>query len=301
MPQSKTMRFFLTDVFAEEPLAGNQLATFLDIGSLDASSMQKIAREINFSETTFIVSSEERQGGYDVRIFTPTAELPFAGHPTLGTAHVLQRHVLKGQVGQITLNLGIGPVPVFFSGGDNTLWMRQAPPTFGRQYPPERLVPVLGVTLEDIDGRAPIETVSTGLDHVIVPLRTMDALRRVCIDRKCYDGLFAGSTPGVILVFCPAGYNDRQKLGVRVFPIPFGIAEDPATGSGNGCLAAYLAHHRFLGSSQLDIAAGQGYEIGRPSTLYLRVADKNGILAVQVGGKVRDVAEGRWSSGDLPG
>ncbi|MEW5871573.1 MAG: PhzF family phenazine biosynthesis protein [Chloroflexota bacterium] len=291
------MKFFITDVFAESRYSGNQLATFLNAGHLPAAEMQQIAREINFSETTFILSDTPRDGGYDVRIFTPGAEVDFAGHPTLGTAYIIAQHLQAGASEEIVLNLKVGQVPVFRqadASGQELLWMRQVAPTFGQVINPAALLDVLNLEPADIDSRWPIEEVSTGLPHVIVPLTSRQALQRLALDPPKYFQYTSQAWAKVILAFCPQGYTPNQALGVRVFPLALGIAEDPATGSGNGCLAAYLVRHGYFGSDSIDIIAGQGYQIGRPSALYLRASRQGQDYSIQVGGRVQPVAEGWW-------
>lgn len=293
---AETLPFYICDVFAEAKYSGNQLATFLNASALSDDEMQQIAREIHFSETTFILSGRPREGGYDVRIFTPGAEVDFAGHPTLGTAYIIHEYLMDTLTNRVVLNLKVGQVPVDFAddASDGRLWMEQMEPEFGRVLESAQVAPVLGLDEQDIDGRWPIEEVSTGLPHIIVPLRDLKTLKRVRIRRDAYDSLVSDAWAKVILVFCQGGYTDAQHLGVRVFPIHYGIPEDPATGSGNGCLAAFLVKHRVLQSGAIDVAAGQGYEIGRPSTLYLRAGSVEERIYVSVGGRVQHVAEGRW-------
>ena len=290
-------RFFITDVFTTQRYGGNQFATFVDCESLSDAEMQKIAREINFSETTFIASRQPRNGGYDVRIFTPNAEVEFAGHPTLGTAHIIRNKLRLTEATDVTLNLRVGRIPVTFTETpDNTsmLWMRQMPPRFGKQLEKSALARVLNIAEADIDQRFPVEEVSTGFPALVVPLRNMDALKRAKVDKDAYFALVRDAWAKLILVFSPEGYEPRQRLSVRMFADYFGIAEDPATGSSNGCLAAYLARHKVLGSPNVDILVGQGYEIGRPSSLALRTKGTNDNIEVSVGGSVVDVAEGIW-------
>ena len=291
-------RFFLTDVFTRHKYGGNQLATFVDCEGLSAAEMQRIAREINFSETTFIVSRTPRDGGFDVRIFTPTAEVPFAGHPTLGTAHVIRRHLLRTNEEEVVLNLSIGPIHVRFDtakDGAEMLWMRQTAPTFGRTLDRATTAAVLSLSPNDLDGELPIAEVSTGFPHIIVPVGGLNALRRARIDRARYDVLAAAAWAKVVLIFTREAYEPTHALSVRVFAPFYGIAEDAATGSGNGALAAYLSRHRVLGAATVDCIAGQGYEMNRPSALALRAHEHEGTIAVYVGGSVVDVAEGMWN------
>lgn len=287
------MRFFINDVFAERRYEGNQLATFLDCEGLDADSMQRMSREINFSESTFITDLNEKDGGYDVRIFTPQKEVEFAGHPTLGTAYVIRNHVAKDMPDRIVLNLKAGQVPVDFS-SEGMGWMRQLPPRFGKDLVRQEIAMVLGLKPDVIDARFPIQEVSTGFPHIIVPLLSLKALKKVKVEVDRYEILIRNAWAENLLVFCPEGHVQGQDLSVRVFPLSHGIAEDPATGSGNGCLAAYLYKHRYFGSDDLDVKVGQGYEIGRPSTLYLKAEGSNGQIKVTVGGRVFPTAKGEW-------
>ena len=291
------IEFYIVDVFAEEKYAGNQLAVCRDAGMLSDARMQQIAKEMNFSETTFILSPEQRDGGYDVRIFTPQEEVPFAGHPTLGTAYVIQREMVREPVGKIVLNLKAGQIPVTFSyrGTEpDNLWMRQIPPTFGRLLDVQLTAQALGLDESEVDSRFPVEQVSTGLPFVIVPLKTLDSLKRIQVDRDRYFDLIEGRWAKAILAFCPETYNRQNDLSVRVFADYYGVPEDPATGSANGCLAGYLVKHRYFGETHINVRVEQGYEIGRPSLLLLNAEDKQDQIAVSVGGKVIKVAEGEF-------
>lgn len=290
-------RFFITDVFTSRRYAGNPLATLIDCAGLADEEMQCIAREFNFAETTFVTALEPRDGAWDVRIFTPKVEVDFAGHPTLGTAHVIRKHLLQSETDEVVLNLRIGHIPVRFSttpDGAPLLWMKQAAPQFGTTHEAEILAPVLGLDVNDIEPAWPIAEVSTGLPHIVVPLKNLGALRRMQVNHDHYMALVADGWARIVLAFSRDSYESHQALAVRVFAGFYGVPEDAATGSGNGCLAAYLARHRVLGSSHIDLATGQGYEIGRPSTLALRADETATGLEVFVGGSLVDVAEGVW-------
>ncbi len=289
MPKCK---FYIVDVFAERKFEGNQLAVFICEEVLFEAEMQKIAKEMNYSETTFITSKEN----YDVRIFTPEVELPFAGHPTIGTAFVIQQELIKGNVKTILLNLKIGPIPVLFkykSGKPDIIWMEQNPPTFGKFFDLELISHILNLDEFNIDNRFPIQEVSTGAPFIIVPLKTLDALKKAKVDvDKCLD-LLEKTEAKSILIFCPETRNKGNNLSVRVFAHYHGIPEDPATGSGNGCLAAYLVKHQYFIKNRIDVRVEQGHEVGRPSLLYLRAEESNkGQISVSVGGKAFIVAEG---------
>jgi trans-2,3-dihydro-3-hydroxyanthranilate isomerase len=259
--------------------------------------MQKIAKEINFSETTFITSREPRDGGYDVRIFTPNAEVEFAGHPTIGTAHIIRNKLRLTSANEVVLNLLIGKIPVTFAerASDTPMWwMQQVPPRFGKRLGASELAQVLGISISDIDQRFPVEEVSTGFPTLVVPLKNLDALKRAKIDINAYFALVRDAWAKLILAFSPEAYEPSQRLSVRAFADYYGIAEDAATGSSNGCLAAYLVRHKVLGSPSIDLLAGQGYEMGRPSMLALRANETSNGIEVFVGGSVVDVAEGVW-------
>jgi trans-2,3-dihydro-3-hydroxyanthranilate isomerase len=283
-----SLTFYIVDVFAEERYAGNQLAVVRGGADLPDETLQKIALEMNYSETTFVLSEEETDGGYDVRIFTPGEEVPFAGHPTLGTASVIQHELLAGPVERITLNLKAGEIPVTFG---EVLWMRQLPPAFGATLDSAPLARTLNLETADLDDHYPVQEVSTGLPALIVPLRDLNALRRCKVDWERYTEL-AGSGKN-LYVFCPEPHDDGPgDLSARMFANDLGVPEDPATGSAAGCLAAYLLEHSYLGTDSVDVRVEQGYEIGRPSLLYLRAARDGDEMRVDVGGKVQMVARG---------
>jgi len=289
-------KFYIVDVFAEEKYAGNQLAVVRDAADISDSRMLRITKEMNYSETTFILSEEPLEGVYDVRIFTPAAEVPFAGHPTLGTAFVIQREIMKEPAGNVILNLKVGRIPVTSDSNGkekDILWMKQKESTFGETIEPESISRVLGLDESEIDNRFAIQEVSTGLPFIIVPLKSLDAVKRAKVNKEECFKLVENTQAKMILVFCPETYNQGNDLNVRVFCDYYGITEDPATGSGNGCLAAYLVKHRYFLKNQIDIRVEQGYEIGRPSLLFLRAENKQGDINVSVGGKVVMVAKGR--------
>lgn len=287
MPKCK---FYIVDVFAERKYEGNQLAVFLAEDIFSDNEMQKIAREMNFSETTFITSIKD----FNVRIFTPEVELPFAGHPTIGTAYVIQREIVKSNIKTLLLNLKIGQIPVLFkykSGEVEEIWMEQNIPAFGKFFDPELIVNTLYLKEEDIDIRFPIQEVSTGLPFIIVPLKNLEALKRARVERERFFDLVENTSAKSILIFCPETRNKGNHLSVRVFTEVPGF-EDPATGSGNGCLAAYLVNHQYFGKNSINVRVEQGYEVGRPSLLLLKAEEIEGKISVSVGGKAFVIAEG---------
>lgn len=288
-----TRTLHLVDVFTDRPCAGNQLAVVTGAKGLNARQMQAFAREMNFSETSFVMADAPAAGLWPVRIFTPVHELPFAGHPTLGTAHVIRSHLLGGRVERLTLGLGVGPLPVSFEreGRRELYWMRQKHPTFGRRLSRKQVAPVLGLAPADLDTQ-PIEEVSTGVPFLIVPVRSRRALERIKVDRDALLKLVRDLDAKSILAFAPGAKTTGCKYTVRVFVDFHGVPEDPATGSANGCLAAWLVQHRYERDDAVDVRVEQGMSIGRPSVLHLKAMRTSRNIEVRVGGGVVDVARG---------
>ena len=264
----------IVDVFAERPLAGNQLAVMRGCAHLDAAEMQAIAREMNFSETTFV--TDERGGEATVRIFTPVRELPFAGHPTLGTAWVLGR----GR-GSYVLDLAAGRVGVTFA-EDGIVWMEPPAVDMGDVVEPHRVAALLGLDAGDLDDRYPSRFATVGPWFLLAGVRTLDALRRISPDPAACRDLAAGGRLS-LFVFAPEPYSDDADFAARMLAHHHGLNEDPATGSAN---TAFAAHLRALGAAG-RVVVEQGFEIARPSRLYLEIADP-----IRVGGRVRPVLTG---------
>lgn len=282
--------FYLVDVFAIEKYSGNQLAVFQGAEKLSTGEMQKIAREMNFSETTFIYSGEPDPEGYRVRIFTPEEEIPFAGHPTLGTAFVIREKIEKKPLERIYLKMEVGSIPVTFA--KEMLWMEQNPPDFGETYEPEAVAGIVGLDPEEIDTRFPVQDVSTGLPFILIPLKDKETLNRASVDRTKYLKFIENKRAKSLVVFAPGASTVGNDMSVRVFADYYGVPEDPATGSANGCLAGYLVENRYWGNELVDIRVEQGMVIGRPSLLHLRGFRKGGIIKIEVGGRVVEVAQG---------
>ncbi|MCY8935286.1 PhzF family phenazine biosynthesis protein [Peribacillus frigoritolerans] len=288
------INYSIVDVFSNGKYTGNQLAVFKNAGNIPDKEMQQIAKEINFSETTFILSDSKNDGGYDVRIFTPNEEVPFAGHPTIGTAYIIQNEVLEAPLDNIILNFKGGQITVSFNNQEELLWMKQNQPTFGRILDTDKISEVLNIHKENIDDRFPIQEVSTGLPVLVVPLKSLEAVKKVKINREKYFELIEHMDAKAIMVFSPETYDSKNDLNVRDFADYYGIPEDAATGSSNGCLAAYLVKYGYFERSEIDIRVEQGYEIERPSLLFLKASDDNGEIDVHVGGKVVKIAQGEW-------
>ena len=268
------MHCSIIDVFAEKPLAGNQLAVVRQCGHMDTATMQAVAREMNFAETTFVV--EEGDGEARVRIFTPAQELPFAGHPTLGTAWVLGR-----DRSVYTLDLAAGRVCVSFD-ASGIAWMQPPPVTLGDALPIELAAALLGLAEEDIDQSIPGRFAEIGPRFVLICVETLDALRHARVDATIHAGIAKDAFLGVF-VFAQGGYSRDADFAVRMFFNANGWREDPATGSANTAFAAYLRQRGVSGEFTVE----QGFEIARPSRVYLNIGD-----IIRVGGKVRPVLTG---------
>jgi trans-2,3-dihydro-3-hydroxyanthranilate isomerase len=286
------LKFYIVDVFAENKYEGNQLAVFIPEGKMEPTEMQKIAREMNFSETTFINSGIQDNGGYDVKIFSPDSELPFAGHPTLGTAYVIKNLLDRSDSSKINLNLPVGQIPVVFE--DQFAWMTQNQPEFGAKVEIDRIPAILQINREDINTELPIQVVSTGLPSVIVHLNSLDAISRCKINHRAYAELLKDMGDVNLLVFTTETASPENDLNVRLFmPIP-GYLEDPATGSANGNLAGYLLEHNFFNSNEISYRVEQGAFIDRPSLLKIKAKKTDDHYLIQVGGQVITVSEGKW-------
>jgi trans-2,3-dihydro-3-hydroxyanthranilate isomerase len=273
------MRISIVDVFAEKRFAGNQLAVVRDCAALSADEMQTIAREMNFSETTFVL--DESASRAKVRIFTPGRELPFAGHPTIGTAWVLGHRTPK-----YTLELAAGNVDVTFDGAGGIAWMAPPAPTLGKTFPADRAAKMLGLTSADVSPDLPVQFVAIGPEFLFVGVRDLAALKRVKLDEPLFRQCMAEGFPfHAVFLFSPQAYSRDAHYAARLFFDAAGVREDPATGSANSGFAAYLHAHL---KKPIDVIVEQGFEIERPSRLYLKADGK----ALHVGGRVQPVVEG---------
>ncbi|MBT2699131.1 PhzF family phenazine biosynthesis protein [Bacillus sp. ISL-40] len=288
------INYSIVDVFSQGKYTGNQLAVFKNAENISDNKMQQIAKEINFSETTFILSDTKKDAGYDVRIFTPNEEVPFAGHPTLGTAYIIQNEILDEPLDKLILNFKAGQIPVTFDNQEEIIWMKQNEPTFGGILDTNIVSDVLNIDKENIDDRFPIQEVSTGLPVIVVPLKSLEAVKKVRVNKEKYFELIEHINAKAIMVFSPETYNSENDLNVRDFADYYGVPEDAATGSANGCLASYLVKYRYFEKSEINISVEQGYEIKRPSLLFLKASNNNGKINVNVGGKVEKIAQGEW-------
>jgi len=280
------------DVFSSKPLEGNSLAVLSDARGLSDDEMQAIAKEMNLSETTFILPRDpaiERERGIRVRIFTVQEELPFAGHPTLGTAFALRN---KNKTSEVTLELNVGKVPVRFedaSGQPTFAEMTQVDPVFGAQHDQESVARVTGLQTEDFDPSFPIETVSTGMRFTITPLRSLAVIQKLRLDLHSATE-YLEKTGGKFFYFVSREtVNPGAGLHARML---FYNGEDPATGSAAGCTAAWMVAHGVAQPEQ-RVLIEQGVEMQRPSRIFVRASRRdNRIVNVRVGGNAVEVIRG---------
>jgi trans-2,3-dihydro-3-hydroxyanthranilate isomerase len=287
--------FRLVDVFTPKPLSGNQLCVVPEPIDIDEETMQALAKEIGFSETTFV--TEAAGDRYAMRIFTPGQELPFAGHPTLGTAFVLvsERRVST----PATQVIAAGDIPVEVDVETNTAWMTQLPAEFRPIFPDRDLIAsAIGLTTAELDPARPVQTVSTGLSTTIVPVRDLETIRRATRNERLVGEAVAASGGQDLYLFAPTA----EGVTARMFDSEFGIGEDPATGSAAGPLGAYLAEYGGLGKTW-SVTIRQGEQVGRPSEIHVEVDREGGLWPgdrssgawrVRVGGGVHIVGRGAF-------
>jgi trans-2,3-dihydro-3-hydroxyanthranilate isomerase len=295
--------FYIADVFTEEMFGGNQLAVFPAAASLETRTMQSIARELNLSETVFVFPPDDPAHTHKLRIFTPGAELPFAGHPTVGTAFVLSsigEVKLDGSSTSIVFEEGVGPVPVTIEaeGGRPTYcgFTTASLPEFGPPAPPvEEIAAVLSLRADEIrtDGLGP-RAASCGVPYLFVPLRDADALRRARTDFGVWGRSFSSWWAPQLYPFVEQREREGPDIRGRMFAPGLGIPEDPATGSAAAALAGYLSAAQPRRSGTLRWTVDQGIEMGRPSRMHVECDRAGGRpVAVRVGGRSVLVAEAR--------
>jgi trans-2,3-dihydro-3-hydroxyanthranilate isomerase len=291
MPDTKGLRYEVVDVFAEAPYAGNPLAVFHGGDGLESERLQGLAREQNLSETTFVLRATPRDGAFDVRIFTPAKELPYAGHPTLGTAFVIRERGLAGGSDEVVLRLAVGLVHVRFA-ADGVVWLTTPRASFAPGPEPDAVAAAIGLPRSALHAQLPIEVATTGHHQLLVPLRDLAALRACAIESGAYQRLLASGAPGSLYPFALGARDPRNHVSVRLFAPHAGVPEDPATGSAAGWLGAYLSRHRAFGAGDVELRVEQGHEIARPSLLRVRARGAGDALEVSVGGRVIPIARG---------
>lgn len=290
--------FMQVDAFTDRPLSGNPCAIIFDSQDLDENKMLAIAREMNLSETAFIRNSDVAD--FAVRFFTPAEEIPLAGHPTIAATYALVdsgRLRLEADYTRITLELIIGRIDVeIFASGTKIerIVMSQMKPQFLTIYDPADVMPAFGLRPEDVLGDAPIQTVSTGTPQLMIPVPTLDVLRRVQPDIPAYATLRQKSDFFSPHIFCLRGATEAGDTFARHFGLPPDTPEDPFTGSATGGMAAYLWHHGLIKES--TFVAEQGHWMGRPGHAAVEVIGaRDNIETVKVGGSAVTVLRGEMS------
>ncbi len=299
---TRSYRYLHLDVFTDRVFGGNQLAVFLDGRGLAAATMQAIAKEMSFSETTFILPAERSDTDLRMRIFTPGDELPMAGHPTIGSSFALAR---AGAIGpdrdHIVFGLGIGPVPVSLAWQGAELsfaWMTQPNPKFGEIVgDPGRAAAALGLPAAAVTGTGlPVQVVSCGVPFLFVPLATRRAVDNAALDRALFAAFRQAARLNVngVFLFSPERGADKATVYSRMFAPDIGIAEDPATGSASGPLGCYLVRHRVVTPEKAELMMSlQGVAMGRPSDVHISIGVEAGeIVDVRVGGQAVLAGEG---------
>ena len=307
---NRTYEFVQLDVFTQTPLTGNPLAIFTDARGLDDSEMQALAREMNLSETTFILPRDpatEAQEGKKVRIFTVAEELPFAGHPTLGTAlhlYASRAAPVSEKAGEITLDLNAGKIPVRFTANSENAGrdrvdgqvfgeMRQRDPEFGVTFSREEVARVIGVAADEIPSEWPVQIVSTGLPFAIVGIRNQETLANLNFSHAQAAEFLKNTEAKFFYFLCPQR-RKKNRLEARARMFFYG-GEDPATGSAAGCAASWMVQHGIANSDE-QVLIRQGVEIRRPSEMYVRATrDSQRVTNVRVGGYAVEVLHGRVS------
>ncbi|MCC2642312.1 MAG: yddE [Nitrospira sp.] len=305
MAEPRKLQFYQADVFTDQPFGGNPVAVFPDADGLTDLELQQIAREMNLSETVFVFPPTDKAAVVKMRIFTPTQEIPFAGHPVIGTFFVLgtlKRLTLREPVTRVLqeCNLGLFPVDIHTQNGliERVVMAQPKPEFLDVIDEPESLFSIaraLGITKALItETRFPVQVVSTGLPVVIVPVRTLTAVRSMVPDVAAIAELSQQYGANGMMVFSTMTVEQSSTVHTRVFAPLIGIVEDPATGSASGALGAYLVQQGVVDIGPVtEIIAEQGYEIDRPSRILIQVeSDDDVIQAVTVGGQALMVVEG---------
>jgi trans-2,3-dihydro-3-hydroxyanthranilate isomerase len=305
MPEQRRLQFYQADVFTNQPFGGNPVAVFPDADGLTDLELQQIAREMNLSETVFVLPPTDKAAVVKIRIFTPTQEIPFAGHPIIGTFFVLgtlNRLALKEPLTRVLqeCNLGLFPVEIHTRNGaiERVVMSQPSPQFLDVIDEPEALFSIarsLGITKALIaETRFPVQVVSTGLPVIIVPVRTLTAVRSIVPDVAAIADLSQRYGANGMMAFSTMTVEQSSTVHTRMFAPLIGIVEDPATGSASGALGAYLVQQGVVDIGPLtEIIAEQGYEIDRPSRILIRVdSDDDVIQSVTVGGQATMVVEG---------
>lgn len=283
-------RYHVVDVFTTTALEGNALAVFVDASGMETRTMQCIAREMNLSETTFILPAESRDGATRVRIFTPMYEMSFAGHPTIGTAFVMRKlGVVDPGAKTFALDENVGRVQVRVDEGDDPLiWLTTPPIQKLAEYPRERCAATLSLEERDLIEDIPCELLSAGNPNIFIAVKDRAAVDRALVSEPAFTRLISNrAEPTCVFVFAPTETGAYS----RMFAPEFGVVEDPATGSATGPLAAFMMQHGLAPRADgTRFLSEQGTKMGRRSLLHVFVHGENGRDGIEVGGNVTEVA-----------
>jgi len=299
------LHYHLVDVFTDQQFGGNPLAVFADGRGVSDALMQTIAKELNLSETTFVLPPEDAANDRRVRIFTPGRELPMAGHPTVGTAYVLAREGrASAQDGEATFRFeeGVGLIPVTLAmrgGQPDMIWMKQPAPTFGRVFDDRATIAsMLSLAEADLDARYPVQVVSSGVPFLYVPLVSLDAARRSRMRVDLADAVLTPHGLTEVFIFTQEVEHAGSTVHSRMFAPGLGITEDPATGGASGPLGCYLVQYGIAAAGQAIISE-QGIEMGRTSFLHIRIERDGEVYThVAVGGQCVYVGRGTILTSD---
>ena len=290
MRHPRSYRYRMVDVFTQRPLEGNSLAVFSDASGLDDETMQKIARELNLSETTFVFPATRADCVRSVRIFTPAREMVFAGHPTIGTSFVLlDEAIVPEGVECFVLEEKVGPVPIRVEPGLRPLiWLRTPPIEYGRKHDRRACAAMLGLGVSDLLDVTP-QLVSAGNPTIFVAVKNKEVVDRALLDVRGLKTLIrADSEPLCVFVFAPTAEGAYS----RMFAPLYGISEDPAAGSATGPLASFMMRHGLTtGATGRRLISEQGTKMGRRSILHVRIHGENGVDGIDVGGYVTPLTE----------
>jgi trans-2,3-dihydro-3-hydroxyanthranilate isomerase len=299
----KRLHYHLVDVFTNRLFGGNPLAVFTEGHEVPPELMQTLAKELNLSETTFVLPPKDAANDFHVRIFTPGKELPMAGHPTVGTAFVLAHERLfewSGEYAKIRFEEGVGVIPVslqFTGDTPGMITMTQPLPAFGPEIQAEEAIAqMLSLDPSDIDRGLPVEVVSCGVPFLFIPLRSLEAARRIQVRADAVSPILDPLGMHEVFVFTREVKHEGSTVHSRMFAPGSGITEDPATGGASGPLGCYLVRHGIVpieGDGTAKIVSEQGIEMGRPSFIKIEIEQLDGaISAVRVGGECVYVGEG---------
>jgi len=293
------LNYHIVDVFTNQKFGGNPLAVFPDGRGVSDEMMQLIAKEFNLSETTFVLPPKSEENDFHVRIFTPSRELPMAGHPTVGTAYVLAREgFLPASKTHVVFEEGVGPIPVelkFQDGQPHMITMDQPLPTFGPKIQERNLIAdMLSISESDLDAHLPVEVVSCGVPIILIPIKNLEVMKRLTLKLDVWREHFEKYDASLYMLTQETELPDSVVHG-RMFGPNVSIMEDPATGAAHGPLGSYLVKYGLIqGDAALHMISEQGFEMGRPSFIHMSVegsADQT--TRVRVGGESVYMGQGQ--------